>query len=183
MVYQIKVCKAMWRAHKSVKIRVIWPQQTAISFRTQPPRALTAASDRRHAARLVDEAKKTHYGLLWLADRSHSNVSCSQKGHGRVRIIDPHPPAWPAHLDDHEGLSLAVPPVLALLLRTGDEQQAYWSDFLSLKESVADHQEVEAERPSVYAGLLIQMERSPWVGGSQGFSSKPPQTTFQRVCK
>lgn len=74
-----------------------------------------------------------------------------------------------------------VPPVLVLLLRTGDEQQAYWLDFLSFKESVADHQEVEAERPSVYAGLLIQMERSPWVGGSQGFSSKRPQTTFQRV--
>ncbi len=59
-----------------------------------------------------------------------------------------------------------MPPILVLLLRTGDEQQAYWLDFLCFKESVADHQEVKNERRNMEAALLIQMERSPWGGGS-----------------
>lgn len=54
-----------------------------------------------------------------------------------------------------------MPPILVLLLRTGDEQQAYWLDFLCFKESVADHQEVKPERRYMDAGLLIQTEKSP----------------------
>jgi len=60
-----------------------------------------------------------------------------------------------------------VPRILVLLLHTGDEQQAYWLDFLCFKECVADHQEGNPERRNMDAGLLIQMERSPW-GGEVG---------------
>lgn len=118
--------------------------------------------------------QKMHYGLLWLADRSHSNSELLTKGPGPSSnngstptplstLAAPFSWSW----GTFGGRAESVPRILVLLLHTGDEQQAYWLDFLCFKEGVADHQEGKPERRNMDAGLLIQMERSPW-GGEVG---------------